>query len=72
MAVGVRVEHQLMRGFGNTLPLGRLTELCQRLGRVAEVWIERDVVPVGFQDVVEPAPDQDLAGAGRSRLEMPR
>src|SRR5688572_24957005 len=67
MPVGVRLMHQFVSRVDNTLPLGRIAEPRQRLGRVAEIWIEGDVMPVGIEDVVVPAPDQDLAGAGRRR-----
>src|SRR5260221_5733117 len=69
VAVGVRVKHQGIGRFGDMPPLDRVAEPRQRLACVAEIRIERYVVPVRFEDVVEAPLDQELAGAGCRRLE---
>ena len=70
ITIGMPFLDQSVSGLGDPPPLVRIAKTRYRVAEIAEVRVESDVVRVRGQDVIVPAPQQDLAGSGSRGVEV--
>ena len=70
ITIDVPFLDQSVSGLGDPSPLGRIAEARYRIAEIGEVRVESDIVLVGGQNVIVPAPQQNLAGSGPGGIEV--